>query len=73
MPEQMVRMINTFIDHLPDMDIVLNENDECRVVIPWQVKQDLLREEERRHRFAEYLNQYPPAQWHGSTRLTVLT
>lgn len=60
-------MINTFAPHLPDMDIVLNENDECRVVIPWQLKGELLQKEDemRRQKPSEYLNQYPSSDWLG--------
>jgi len=64
----MVRMIGTFIQYLPDMDIVLNENDECRVVIPWEIKQQLLTEEQESRPPATeqtFLNSYPATQWLG--------
>jgi hypothetical protein len=68
MSEQMVQMIDKFIEWLPDMDILLNENDECRVVIPWADKNELLRKEEelRLHpQVEQYLNQYPETKWLG--------
>jgi hypothetical protein len=69
MPEQMIQMIDKFIKWLPDMDILFNENDECRVVIPWADKNELLRKEEqsRLHPEAEgYINGYPETKWLGS-------
>ena len=72
MPEHMIRMIDKFIEWLPDMDILFNENDECRVVIPWADKIELLQKEEqlRLHAKAEeYLNRYPETKWLGSVIL----
>jgi hypothetical protein len=53
---------------LTDMDILFNEDDECRLVIPWADKQELLRREEesRRHPIkGEYNNRYPETHWLG--------
>jgi hypothetical protein len=72
MPEHMIRMIDKFIEWLPDMDILFNENDECRVVIPWADKNELLQKEEqlRLHvKAEEYLNRYPETKWLGSVIL----
>jgi hypothetical protein len=65
MPEEMVRMITKFQIWLPDMDILLNENDEPRVVIPWGIRQDLLRKEEmnRDSQPATFKNMYPVESW----------
>ncbi|EHY53266.1 hypothetical protein ABEF92_000859 [Exophiala dermatitidis] len=43
--ETMVEMINTFIKHLPDMDIAMNRLDQPRVVVPWEDMQKLLQQE----------------------------
>lgn len=62
-------MIDKFIEGLPDMDILFNEIDECRVVIPWADKNELLRKEEelRVHPKAEeYLSSYPEIKWLGN-------
>jgi hypothetical protein len=59
-------MISAFIPWLPDMDILFNENDECRLVIPWAHKQELLRREEEsrlRPRQGEYANRYDEQTW----------
>lgn len=68
MPEEMVRMISVFVEWLPDMDILFNENDECRLVIPWADKQELLRREERarlRPIQGGYNNRFPETHWLG--------
>jgi hypothetical protein len=67
MPEQMVKMISTFVDHLPDMDILLNENDECRLLLPWADKQTLLEKElnSRENPVEHYTNTYPKMDWLG--------
>ena len=65
----MIRMIDKFIEGLPDMDILFNEIDECRVVIPWADKNELLRKEEelRAHpKEEEYLSSYPEIKWLGN-------
>jgi hypothetical protein len=69
MPEQMVKMMSTFIKWLPDMDILLNENDECRVVIPWELKKELLRKEEERRLEPDekYINAFPKTTWLGTS------
>ncbi|KAH8700617.1 hypothetical protein BGW36DRAFT_374562 [Talaromyces proteolyticus] len=36
-----VHMINGFAEHLPDMDILLNLNDEPRIAVPYDVMSDL--------------------------------
>jgi hypothetical protein len=69
MSEQMIKMISPFIDHLPDMDILFNENDESRVVIPWKLKQQLLATEEQSRISlipTTYLNAFPPTEWLGT-------
>jgi len=71
----MIRMINMFITWLPDMDILLNENDECRVVIPWAEKQALLeKEKENRIRRADdkYVNWYTQIEWFGTHQLATI-
>ncbi|KAL5338545.1 hypothetical protein BJX70DRAFT_366153 [Aspergillus crustosus] len=35
MVQSAARMIEKFVEHLPDMDLALNLNDEPRVVVPW--------------------------------------
>jgi len=61
-------MIDKFIEWIPDLDILFNENDECRVVIQWADKLELLRKEEERRLHPEvggYLNWYPETKWLG--------
>ena len=69
MPEQMVKMISTFSEHLPDMDILLNENDECRLVLPWADKQMLLAVEFlstlKANPADQYSNTFPKTNWLG--------
>lgn len=68
MAEELLKMINVFVEWLPDMDILFNENDECRLVIPWDEKQALLRKEEqgRLHPIqGGYNNRYPENNWRG--------
>jgi hypothetical protein len=68
MPEELTRMINSFVVWLPDMDILFNENDECRLVIPWAEKQEFLkREKQARSRpiQGEYNNHFPAGHWLG--------
>ena len=36
MADGVAKMIDTFSQDLPDMDIAINLNDECRVAIPWE-------------------------------------
>jgi hypothetical protein len=74
MPEQMVKMIQEFIEWVPDVDILFNENDECRLVIPWAEKQELLRREEAARSVIGrvYNNRYPPVQWLGTPTQTHL-
>jgi hypothetical protein len=43
--ETMVKVIEKFIDHLPDMDIPTNRLDQPRVVVPWEDMQEHLRVE----------------------------
>ena len=43
--ETMSKMIETFVEHLPDMDIASNRLDQPRVVVPWEDMQDLLAKE----------------------------
>ena len=65
----MVKMIQEFIGWMPDMDILFNENDECRLVIPWGEKQELLRREEAARSVVGrvYNNRFPPVEWPGPT------
>ncbi|KAF6844604.1 capsular associated protein [Colletotrichum musicola] len=44
MMESMQRMIEPFAQHLPDMDLAMNLNDECRVSIPHEKVQSLARD-----------------------------
>lgn len=41
MLEGLVKMIGKFAQHLPDMDLAFNLNDECRVAVPYDSIQDL--------------------------------
>lgn len=43
--ETMARMIESFIEYLPDMDIAMNRLDQPRVVVPWDDMQGLLAKE----------------------------
>jgi len=36
MLDGVVQMINNFAEHLPDMDLAFNLNDECRVTVPYE-------------------------------------
>jgi len=36
MMESLERLINTFAEWLPDMDVAFNINDESRIAVPWQ-------------------------------------
>lgn len=71
MAETMVRLIESIVTWLPDMDLAFNENDECRLVIPWAEKQVLLKgEEESRQTGREgYTNWFPPMEWPGGRSL----
>ena len=70
MSEEMARIIKAFVGWLPDMDILFNEDDECRLVIPWAEKQALydaeeeLRDNPRPDR--KYTNWYPEVKWPGT-------
>ena len=68
MPEQMVKMISTFVEFVPDLDIILNENDECRLVLPWADKEILLARElhSRQNPAEQYFNVFPPTNWIGN-------
>ncbi|KKA25076.1 Capsular associated protein [Rasamsonia emersonii CBS 393.64] len=44
MVEAAAKMIEPFVEHLPDMDIPLNLNDEPRVVVPWEVMSQMKNE-----------------------------
>jgi hypothetical protein len=63
-----VKMIREFIAWMPDMDILFNENDECRLVIPWAEKQDLLRREESARSVVGrvYNNRFPSVEGPGN-------
>jgi hypothetical protein len=65
MSDELVKMVTTVVGWLPDMDILFNTHDECRLVIPWAEKQKLLqREKELRAKPArEYINWYPDTKW----------
>ena len=67
----MVEMIQQFVAWMPDMDILFNENDECRVVIPWAEKQDLLQRElaVRSVVGRVYNNRFPTVEWPGPPSL----
>jgi hypothetical protein len=76
MPEQMVKMISKFITWLPDMDILLNEDDECRLVIPWAEKQELLKKEEALRKLPpqkEYVNWFLETPWAGIPTSSIST
>jgi hypothetical protein len=69
MPDEMVRTLNEFVGWIPDLDIIFNEDDECRLVIPWALKQQLLRAEEnsRLHpKTTHYVNWYTEQTWPGN-------
>ncbi|PGH16029.1 hypothetical protein AJ79_02009 [Helicocarpus griseus UAMH5409] len=42
MIEGVAKMISPFAQHLPDMDVAFNLNDECRVAVPWEKINSLL-------------------------------
>ena len=86
MSEEMARIIQAFVGWLPDMDILFNEDDECRLVIPWAEKQDLYETEEEARNApppdGKYTNWYPEMKWPGTdtpgqhpsnTKQTILT
>lgn len=58
MAESIDGLIRPFSQHLPDMDLVFNLGDECRVAVPYADKQDLLiRANEARTSMAEKYSQ----------------
>ncbi|KPI38062.1 Beta-1,2-xylosyltransferase 1 [Cyphellophora attinorum] len=44
--ETFQQMVETFIEHIPDMDIAMNRLDQPRVVVPYEDLQKMLSEEE---------------------------
>ena len=70
MSEEMARIIKAFVGWLPDMDILFNEDDECRLVIPWAEKQALYEAEEKTRNTpppdGKYTNWYPEMKWPGT-------
>jgi hypothetical protein len=70
MSEEMVRIINAFVKWLPDMDILFNEDDESRLVIPWAEKQAFYEAEEKARNTppptGKYTNWYPEMKWPGT-------
>lgn len=43
--ETMVKVINTFVKYLPDMDIAMNRLDQPRLLVPWEDLQEMLSHE----------------------------
>lgn len=43
--ETMVKVIEKFIDFLPDMDIAMNRLDQPRLIVPWEDMQNMLNQE----------------------------
>lgn len=43
--ETMVKVIEKFIEFLPDMDIAMNRLDQPRLLVPWEEMQELLNQE----------------------------
>lgn len=41
MLDGLVKMIGNFVEHLPDMDLAFNLNDECRVAVPYESIENL--------------------------------
>jgi hypothetical protein len=69
MPDEMIRMINSFVGWIPDLDILFNEDDECRLVIPWALKQQLLQKEEKSRlhsKSTHFANWYTEQNWPGT-------
>ena len=75
MAETMVKLIESVVNWLPDMDIAFNEDDECRLVIPWSEKQELLRREEESRNIgrAGYTNWFPETEWFGTDAVRAAT
>ena len=71
MAETMVKLIESVVTWLPDMDLAFNENDECRLVIPWAEKQELLKREEESRKIGRegYTNWFPVMEWPGGRSL----
>ncbi|KAF2714255.1 glycosyltransferase family 90 protein [Pleomassaria siparia CBS 279.74] len=51
-----IRMIEKFVEHLPDMDLAMNLNDECRVAVPFANLQEALT---KRERYSKYKSLKP--------------
>lgn len=45
--ETMTEIINLFVEHLPDMDIMMNRLDQPRLLVPWEDLQALLTVEQK--------------------------
>lgn len=45
--ETMTEIINLFVEHLPDMDIMMNRLDQPRLLVPWEDLQSLLEKEQQ--------------------------
>jgi hypothetical protein len=76
MSEDMVRIINALVNWLPDMDILFNEDDESRLVIPWAEKQAFYEAEEKARNTppptGKYTNWYPEMKWPGTQHRLIL-
>lgn len=64
-------MIGMVAGWLPDMDILFNTHDECRLLLPWAEKQKLLQQEEEQRGIPvkEYVNWYPETKWYRKAPL----
>ncbi|KAL9113159.1 MAG: hypothetical protein Q9227_002771 [Pyrenula ochraceoflavens] len=45
------KMIQTFVKHLPDMDIAMNRLDQPRIIVPWEEMQGMLAKEQETRLF----------------------
>ena len=69
MAEALDRMIQPFAKWLPDMDLVINLGDECRVTVPYEDKQALLqRASETRSRISTIPDGTKPKSWSAESK-----
>ncbi|QIW95900.1 hypothetical protein AMS68_001418 [Peltaster fructicola] len=68
--EGVVKMINQFAEHLPDMDLAFNTNDANRVVVPFERIEYLRRMSEATNNDVEPKNEWQPGRSSLWPRLT---
>ncbi|KKY19387.1 putative capsular associated [Phaeomoniella chlamydospora] len=44
--ETFQKLVERFVEHLPDMDIAMNRLDQPRIIVPWEDMQDMLAKEQ---------------------------